>query len=207
MSNLMHKHAHVSWWAGKAVPAWVVLALVTWQFQVSRGQGAGDAEQASDSELASDAEKAGPRVAREERLWNISDQPFKYRLGRSNGRPWTDEVTLEPGKHQTIRAPRRGDESELESVGTDGGRYVNISYPVMGGHMHVHLPVRSDKNAVMPNWFHVKDANGFSRLIHAADIDHAKARQEELQNERPLTPAEIEKTKKMLRANWVFYEN
>ena len=59
----------------------------------------------------------------------------------------------------------------------------------------------------MPNWFHVKDANGFSRLVQAPNIEEAKARQEELQKEEPLTPAEIEKVKRSLKANWVFYDN
>jgi len=201
MLSPMHKYARVRFWNGNPLLAWAALALVTWQFQVSRGQAAGDAEKAGDTH------KAGPPMAREERIWNIADQPFKYRLGRSHGQPWTDEFTLEPGKHQTIRAPGRGAESEFDGVTGHGDRYLNISYPVMGGRMHVHLPARSDKNVVMPNWFHVKDSNGFSRLIHAADVDQAKARQEELQNEKPLTPAEIEKIKKQLRANWVFYEN
>ena len=58
----------------------------------------------------------------------------------------------------------------------------------------------------MPNWFHVKDSNGFSRLIQAENIEKAKIRQKELEEEEPLTPAEIEKVKRSLKANWVFYD-
>jgi len=207
MVSLLHKNACVGWLAGKAVLAGAALALVTWQFQVSRGQGAANPNTAGDANEAADAPKKRPPVAREERLWNIADRPFKYRLGRTQGQPWTDEVTLEPGEHQTIRAPQRGEESELDGVNGGRDRYVSISYPAMGGHVHVHLPVRSDEGVVMPNWFHVRDANGFSRLIHAAGVEQATAIQEELQKERPLTPVQIERTKKLLRANWVFYDN
>jgi hypothetical protein len=195
MVSFSHKSARGGWRCGAAVLVLAALSTATWQSEVSGDEGAGDAQSES------------PAVAREERLWNIADEPFKYRLGRSHGRPWTDEITLEPGKHQTIRAPVRGQVSDLEGVDGQGDSYVNISYPAMGGRMHLHLPVRSAKGAAMPNWFHVKDANGFSRLIHAADVEQAKARQRALQKERPLTPAEIENAKKMLRANWVFYEN
>jgi len=195
MVSLLHKHARVGWWCGEAALALAALALATWQIEVSRGEGV-DEGQSESRELA-----------REERLWNIADQPFKFRLGRSHGRPWTDEITLEPGKHETIRAPVRGEESNLEGVTWRGDSYVNISYPAMGGRMHLHLPVRSEKGVAMPNWFHVKDANGFSRLIHAATVEQAKARQRKLQEQSPLTPAEIENAKKLLRANWVFYEN
>jgi hypothetical protein len=59
---------------------------------------------------------------------------------------------------------------------------------------------------VISNWYRVRDANGFSHLIRAADMDAAKARQEELQREEPLTEREVAQLKRVLHANWVWYE-
>jgi hypothetical protein len=143
---------------------------------------------------------------KEGRLWNLTNAPFKFRLARSRGKPWTDEMTLAPGKVQVIRAPKPGESSELEGLTGRGDGFVNISYPELGGHIRLHLAARDINDELVPNWFHVKDANGFSRLVQAETIEIAKARQEKLMNEKPLSPAEIEQAKRLLKANWVLYE-
>jgi len=153
------------------------------------------------------ADPAKENVVKEGRLWNIADEPFKYRLARKSGKLWTDEMTLAPGKFQAIRPPKAGEAIELEGFTGRGDGYVNVSFAAMGGHIHLHLRARNIEDELMPNWFHVKDANGFSRLVQAPNIEEAKAKQEELQKEEPLTPAEIEKVKRSLKANWVFYDN
>ena len=157
-----------------------------------------------------EAEAADPdkeNVVKEGRLWNITDEPFKYRLARKSGKLWTDEMTLAPGKFQTMRPPKPGEPIELEGFTGRGDGYVNVSFASMGGHIHLHLRARNLQDELVPNWFHIKDANGFSRLIQAENIDAAKTMQEELQKEEPWTPAEIEKAKRTLKANWVFYDD
>ncbi|HVC97716.1 MAG TPA: hypothetical protein VND64_28855 [Pirellulales bacterium] len=195
MSSFMDKRARDGRRAGRATLVLTALALVTWQYQASR---------AVQAQVAKT--KNAPAV-REGRLWNIADEPFKFRLARSHGALWTDELTLEPGEHHAIRALKPGEQSDLEGFTGRGDGYVNISFPSMGGHIHLHLPARNHRGELIPNWFHVKDANGFSRLIQAPDIDKAKAHQKELQQEEPLTEKEVERLKKVLRANWVFYDN
>jgi len=195
MSSFLDKRVRDGRWSGRATLVLTALALVTWQYQASRAVQAQEAKR-----------KSAP-VVREGRIWNIADEPFKFRLARAHGKLWTDEMTLEPGKSQAIRALKPGEQSELEGFTGRGDGYVNISFPSMGGHFHLHLPARSHKGDLMPNWFHVKDANGFSRLIQAPDVEKAKAHQEELQKEEPLTDKEVERLRKSLRANWVFYDN
>jgi hypothetical protein len=153
------------------------------------------------------ADPDNENVVKEGRLWNIADEPFKYRLARRTGKRWTDEMTLAPGKSQVMRLSKPGEESELEVFTGRGDGYVNVSFAAMGGHIHLHLRARNIQHELMPNWFHVKDSNGFSRLIQAPNIEEAKADQEKLQKEEPLTPVEIEKVKKSLKANWVFYDH
>src|SRR5262249_34045853 len=117
---------------------------------------------------------------KEGRLWNITSETFKYRLARRRGKVWTDEMKLAPGKVQVIRAPKPGESSDLEGLTGRGDGYVNISYAELGGFIHLHLSARDVNDTLMPNWFHVKDSNGFSRLIQAASVEDAKARQEKL---------------------------
>ena len=148
----------------------------------------------------------GAEPTKEGRLSNIAEVPFKYRLARRRGKPWTEEMTLAPGKFQAIRAPKPGESSELEGLTGRGDGYVNVSYPELGGYIHLHLSARNMNDELEPNWYHVKDSNGFSRLLKAATIEEAKARQKKLMDEEPLTLKEIEKTKRLLKANWVLYD-
>ncbi len=195
MSSFLDKRVCDGRWAGRATLALTVLALMTWQYQALRAV------------QAQDAKAKSTPVVREGRLWNIADEPFKFRLARSHGALWTEEMTLQPGKSLAIRSIKPSEQSDLEGFTGRGDGYVNISFPSTGGHFHLHLPARNHRGELMPNWFHIKDANGFSRLIQAPNIEKAKAHQEELQQEEPLTEKEVERLKKMLRANWVYYDN
>ena len=190
-TNTIRNRASGRRWAATAVAVTLLLAIAAMRFRGIEAE-------------AADPDKEN--VVKEGRLWNIADEPFKYRLARKSGKLWTDELTLAPGKFQTMRPPKPGEPIELEGFTGRGDGYVNVSFASMGGHIHLHLRARNIQDELMPNWFHIKDANGFSRLIQAPDIKEAKARQEELQKEEPLTPSEIEKVKKSLRANWVFYD-
>jgi hypothetical protein len=190
--NTKRKRALDRRWGAAAVAVSLLLAIAAVRHQAMEAEA---------------AEGDDDNVVKEGRLWNIAGEPFKFRLARRTGKRWTDEMTLAPGKFQAIRPPKPGEPSELEGFTGRGDGYVNVSYAALGGHIHLHLRARNYKEELVPYWFHVKDSNGFSRLIQAANIEEAKARQEELQKEEPLTPAEIEKVKKSLKANWVFYEN
>ena len=179
-------------WAATAFAVGLFLSLAVVRYQAIEAEAADPAKE---------------NVVKEGRLWNIADEPFKFRLARKSGKLWTDAFTLAPGKIQVMRPPKPGEVNELEGFTGRGDGYVNVSFASMGGHIHLHLRARNREDELMPNWFHVKDSNGFSRLIQAPNIEEAKARQEELQKEEPLTPSEIEKVKKSLKANWVFYDD
>jgi hypothetical protein len=151
-----------------------------------------------------------PPEVKEVRIWNITNEPFKYRLAKSDGVPWTAEITVEPGKYQTILIPKPGEPSELEGItlipeSVYRGRYFGIRYPKYGGFLEANMPIEEGEKGI-PIWFHVKDANGYSDMISAANVEDARKRQADLLQEKPLTPEEIEKRKIKLRANWEFYD-
>ena len=56
--------------------------------------------------LAQDDQVPDPQV--EGRLWNISDEDFRFRLRRSRGPTWTREHVLAPDEFYTIRRPEDG---------------------------------------------------------------------------------------------------
>ena len=53
------------------------------------------------------ADPAKENVVKEGRLWNIADEPFKYRLARKSGKLWTDEMTLVRASFRRFAHPRR----------------------------------------------------------------------------------------------------
>ncbi|HEY2840354.1 MAG TPA: hypothetical protein VGJ26_14455 [Pirellulales bacterium] len=142
----------------------------------------------------------------EGRLYNLTNEPFEYRLHRSNGVVWTSPYTIPAGGHRVIAAPTTG-KSDILGVRGDGKGYVIIQYSSFGGKVTVRLPARDpSNNKLEPNWFCVKDINGFRRLIQAANEETAKKVQADLLDptkSKPLTAVEIKDLKKSLRANWV----
>jgi len=112
MSSFLNKRVRDGRSAGGNMLVWTVLALLTWQCQAPRAVQADDAEK-----------KSKPSV-REGRIWNIADEPFKYRLARTRGNLWTDELTLKQGEHQTVRAPKPGEQTELEGFTGRGDGYL-----------------------------------------------------------------------------------
>jgi hypothetical protein len=152
-----------------------------------------------------------PPQLSEVRIWNVSNRPFKYRLARATGLRWTDEITLAPGKYQSIPVPKPGQPSELEGIADSKegsvyeSRFIGIRYPKYGGFMESNLPIEQGETPI-PYWFHILDPNGYSQVVSAANVEEARERQTELQRQKPLTPQQIERLKFTLRSNWEFYD-
>lgn len=145
----------------------------------------------------------------EGRLYNLTDEPFEYRLHRSNGPVWTATASIPPGGQQ-ILALANAKQSEILGVRGDGKGFVILQYSSFGGKVTVRLPARDpSNNKLEPNWFCVKDINGFRQLIQARSEEDARARQTAMNDPtktKPLTAAEIVELKRSLRANWVLSE-
>lgn len=148
---------------------------------------------------------AGP-PPREGRIYNLDSKPFQFRLARKTGAVWSDPITVAAGNVFVLRTDQSGADA-LEGITGNGKGHVTIEYPELGGRIRLQLPaINPNTNAYMPLWFHVRDSNGFSRLVQAADKEGAEARQKELLAEPPLTEAELVRVKGMLRANYVLYD-
>jgi hypothetical protein len=163
---------------------------------------------AAQSVAVAQAKKESPAAitVREGRLYNLTPQPFTFQLHRADGVAWTDGYVVQPDKYMVIRAPRPGETTEIQGLTGNGRGYVIIRHrePVLGGYMTLRLPAQNPANQqIQPTWFAVKDANGITRLVQEADAEQARAVQENLQKQTPMTPAELERSKHMLRANWV----
>lgn len=141
----------------------------------------------------------------EGRLWNLGDKPFTFRLRRRDGIAWSAPITVEPGKYFSIR-PGDKQSSDFEGITGKGTGHVSIEYSELGGKIRLQLPAQDKADDLVPFWFHVKDANGFSRLVQAKSVEAAKEQQAALQQEPKLSPQEIAGIKKMLKANWVLFD-
>jgi hypothetical protein len=142
----------------------------------------------------------------EGRIYNLTNQPFVFQLHRADGAAWTESHTIPAGKYFAVKAPRGGATTEIQGITGNGRGYVIIRHrePVLGGYLTVRLPAMNPANGqVQPTWFAVKDANGICRLVQEPSVEQAKSVQEALQKQTPMTPQEIERSKHMLRANWV----
>lgn len=150
------------------------------------------------------AQKADEVVV-EGRIWNLADKPFTFRLRRRDGVAWTEPITVAPGKYFALRAGE-GSSREIEGITGKGNGHVSIEYPELGGKIRLQLPAQDKADDLVPYWFHVKDSNGFSRLVQAKDVEGAKQQQAALQQEPKLTPQELARIKQMLKANWVLFD-
>jgi len=156
--------------------------------------------------VAHAAEQADPaKEPIEGRLWNLADKPFTFRLRRRDGVAWSAPITVEPGKYFSIR-PSDKQSSEFEGITGKGTGHVSIEYAELGGKIRLQLPAQDKADDLVPYWFHVKDANGFSRLVQAKTVEAAKEQQAALQQEPKLTPQDIARIKQMLKANWVLFD-
>ncbi|HVU88543.1 MAG TPA: hypothetical protein VHD36_14580 [Pirellulales bacterium] len=141
----------------------------------------------------------------EGRIYNLTDQPFVFQLHRADGAAWTESYTIPAGKYFAVKAAPGG-ATEIQGITGNGRGYVIIRHrePVLGGFLTVRLPAMNPANGqVQPTWFAVKDANGICRLVQEPSVAQAKSVQEALRKQTPMTPQEIERSKHMLRANWV----
>lgn len=139
------------------------------------------------------------------RLWNLTNEPFTYQIARTSGQPWTQPVTLAPGKYQEVRLPKSGEVSEWLGLTTSGNSSLTIRFPMpqLGGNIRLSLPGRTPNDEIIPNWFLVKDSNNFGRFVQAKTIEEARAKEDELKKRPKLTPEKLEEVKEMLRANYV----
>ncbi len=151
-------------------------------------------------------EKVAATEVREGRLYNLTSQPFRFQLHQADGAAWTNAFVVHPGKYYAIHAPRNGEFTDIQGLTGNGRGFVIIRYPepVLGGNMTVRLPAMNPANQrLQPTWFAIKDSSGITRLVQEGSAEEAKAVQEALQKQAPLSPEEIERTKHMLRSNWV----
>lgn len=155
--------------------------------------------------LAAQVGEEGESKPLEGRLWNLADKPFTFRLRRRDGVAWSDPITVAPHKYFALRVSA-DTPSELEGITGKGTGHVSIEYPELGGKIRLQLPAQDKAQKLVPYWFHVKDANGFSRLVQAKDVESAEQQQAELQKEPKLTPQEVAGIKRMLKANWVLFD-
>lgn len=151
-----------------------------------------------------DPEGAKTRIA-EEYIWNLDSKPFHFRLRRHTGLNWTEDMTLEPGEKFAIHESA-SKTNPLEGATGTGRAFVGIRYHALGGVIQMHLPARDRENEIVPDWFHVKDANGISLMIQAHSVKEARKVQERLQTEPAKTPEQLELIKRVLRQNWVLYD-
>ncbi|HEY1601955.1 MAG TPA: hypothetical protein VGG64_20300 [Pirellulales bacterium] len=150
--------------------------------------------------------KQESQTVAEGRLYNLTADPFVFQLHRADGVAWTDGYVVPPGKYFAIKAVRPGDRSEVQGITGNGRGYVIIRHrePILNGYMTLRLPAQNPATQqVQPMWFAVKDANGITRMVQEANVEQAKAVQEKLQHQTPMTPVELERSRHMLRANWV----
>ena len=142
----------------------------------------------------------------EGRLYNLTSQPFVFQLHRADGAAWTENYSIPPGKFFAVKAPKPGETTDIQGITGNGRGFVIIRHrePVLGGFLTVRLPALNPANQqIQPTWFAVKDANGVTRLVQEASVEQAKAVQANLLKQTPMTPQELERSKHMLRANWV----
>lgn len=143
----------------------------------------------------------------EGRIQNLDSKPFSFRLARSKGVTWTDTITLAPGESLSLKRGADGNTKDIEGITGDGKGHVTIDYPELGGRIRLQLPaVNQTQQVYMPYWFHVRDSNGFSRLVQAESKEAAEARHKDLLAEPPLTPEQLAAVKRMLKANFIFTE-
>jgi len=162
---------------------WILLCVATaWSLEVSGAEPSG-------------------QPPREGHIHNLDAKPFSFRLARVRGAAWSQPLTLPAGETFTLKV---GTADDLEGITGDGKGHVTIDYPDLGGRIRLQLPaVNQATQGYMPNWYHVRDANGFSRLVQAETKAAAETRRAELLAEPPLTPAELNAIKRTLRANFV----
>ena len=145
----------------------------------------------------------------EGRIGNVSDETFRFRLRRSRGRTWTRQYVLKPGEHYVVRRPEDGGRDDLDGISVKPGQigegHLIVQFSEYGGSMRQRIKAVDLNEDLMPFWFYVKDANGNGRLVQRASAELARKNQQELQQEEPLTPGQLEEFKLRLRANYALY--
>ena len=141
----------------------------------------------------------------EGRLWNISDQDFRFRLRRSRGKTWTREHVLAPDEFYTVRRPEDGGRDDLDGISTHPGRigegHLIVQYPEYGGQRRQRIKAEDVNKNLVPFWFYVTDSGGHGRLIQRDSLQKAQEFQQKLKEQEPRTPEQLERFKQGLRAN------
>ncbi|HEY4313152.1 MAG TPA: hypothetical protein VGN12_27110 [Pirellulales bacterium] len=142
----------------------------------------------------------------EGRLYNLTSRPFTFQLHRADGAAWTENYTIPAGKYFSVKPPKAGETTEIQGITGNGRGYVIIRHrePILGGFLTVRLPAINPANEqIQPTWFAVQDSNGITRLVQEPSVAQAQSVQEALKKQPAMTQQEIERSKHMLRANWV----
>ena len=155
-------------------------------------------------QAASTAQETPP--AGEGRLYNVTSEPFVFQMHRADGAAWTENYNVAPGKFLAIKAPKAGETHEIQGLTGNGRGFIIIRHrdPVLGGYMTLRLPAQNPASGkIQPTWFAVKDSNGITRIVQEPSIEQAKEVQAALLKQSPMNAKELERSKHMLRANWV----
>ncbi len=117
-------------------------------------------------------------------LWNISSQPFSFRVRRVRGVSWSEVETLMPGEK---RERRPGDEHDI--FGLTAGinpRFIIVRYPAHGGLIEERLSSRtsSRSEALMPFHYIIDDGYGAQSTVQAESLAKAEAAQAALRAKR-----------------------
>ena len=158
------------------------------------------------SPQAQGQQRSADQVPREGYLYNLTGQPFSFQLHRTVGLAWTSVYTVPPEQRIVVRPPRAGQRSEIQGMTGDTRGFVLIRYwdPVLNGYTMFRLPAQNPADQRLePTWFAVKDSSGITRLVQEPSVEQARAVQQALQQQTPLTADELERTRRTMRANWV----
>lgn len=137
------------------------------------------------------------------RLWNLTSEPFHYRLRRASGPSWTEQRVIAPGEYAEFSAAAF-DQDDLLGVDLKNP-FIVVEHRELGGVVRMRLSSRTLHGDRLPNWFYVKDANNFGRLVQSTSVAQAQRMQAQMQEQKPLSAEEVDTVRKMLRANWVYY--
>ncbi len=152
------------------------------------------------------AGKDAPPPRGEGRLYNLTQRPFTVQFHRADGVKWSDGFVIQPGQFYAVRVPKPGERSEIMGITGNGEGFVIVRFrdAKLGGFRTLRLTATNPNNLKLePNWFAVEDSNGVINLVQQPGLEAAKAAQESLQKQTPLSDAELDRMKRTLRANYV----
>ena len=137
----------------------------------------------------------------EGRLYNLTQRPFTVQFHRADGVKWSDGFVIQPGQFYAVRVPKPGEASEIMGITGNGEGFVIVRFrdAKLGGFRTLRLTATNPNNLKLePTWFAVEDSNGIINLVQQPGLDAAKAAQESLRKQTPLSDAELDR----MNARW-----